>query len=242
MKQKQILMIIAIMLLSISLFAINDMGKGGSYDGYAMDESTIINLGDVSLPVTLSSFTAVQTSANYAQISWTTQSENGLNGYNIYRSESNNYNNSTNLNHSLIEPTNSSSTHNYSYTDRDVEFEQTYYYWLESVELDGNTESFGPISLTIENPEIEELPNATILQSAYPNPFKPETTIKFSIKETETADFTIYNIKGQVIISACFDAGYYEYKWNAEDYPSGVYFYKLQTKGYSKTSKMLLLK
>jgi len=242
MKQKQSMIIIALMLLSIGLFAANEMGHGGSYDGAANHRSGVINLGDITTPVTLSSFTAVQTSENLAQINWTTQSECGLNGYNIYRNGFNNYNSSINLNPSLLVPTNSSSTHNYYYIDEDVEFENTYYYWLESVELDGNTELFGPISLTLEIPEVVDLPNATVLNSAYPNPFKPTTTIAFEIKEGETGILTIFNIKGQKVVAESFVAGAHEFKWIADNNTSGVYFYKLQTASYSKINKMLMLR
>jgi len=191
-------------------------------------------------PVTLSSFTALQTAENFAQINWTTQSENGLIGYNVYRNNDANLQTALQINQLIIEGTNTTEEQNYIFTDSNVNFEQTYYYWLESVELDNETENFGPISLTIESPEIEELPETTVLSSAYPNPFRWETTIKFSIKENETAILTIYNVKGQKIVSENFQAGTYEYKWTAVNYTSGIYFYKLQTEGYSKINKMIL--
>ena len=46
-----------------------------------------------------------------------------------------------------------------------------------------------------------ELPERTRLYSAYPNPFNPETTISFDVKENDIASLTIYNIKGQVVKS-----------------------------------------
>ena len=109
---------------------------------------------DPPLPVTLTSFTAIQTAENLAQINWTTQSESGLLGYNIYRNDEENHNNSIILNPTLIIPTNSPYSHDYSYIDTEVEFEQTYYYWLESIELDGDNELFGPVSIFIENPDV----------------------------------------------------------------------------------------
>jgi len=242
MKQKQFILIIAIMLLSIGLFAANDMGKGGSYDGAAMLASDVISMGDIPLPVNLSSFTAIQTSANFVQINWTTQSETGLVGYNVYRNVSENINTGLMLNYLLIDPSNTSSESNYSFIDEEVEFEQTYYYWLESVEQDGSSEYYGPILIRIEEEEIPELPNQTVLQSAYPNPFNPTTTIAFDIKEGETGILTIFNVKGQKVISESFVAGSHEYKWQADKNTSGVYFYKLQTESYSKISKMLMLK
>ncbi len=197
---------------------------------------------DNPLPVQLSSFTAFQTSENLVQINWTTQSESGLLGYNIYRSEVESFNNSTKLNSSFINPANTTTAQNYSYTDGEVDFSQTYFYWIESVELEGDTELFGPISLTIESPEIIELPSVSLLKSAYPNPFNPTTTIAFDIKEGETGILSIFNTKGQKIKSENFQAGRHEYKWQPDKNASGVYFYKLQTVSYSKISKMLMLK
>jgi hypothetical protein len=76
----------------------------------------------------------------------------------------------------------------------------------------------------------------------YPNPFNPKTTIAFDIKEGETGLLTIFNVKGQKIISESFVAGKHEFKWIADNNTSGVYFYKLQTESYSKINKMLMLK
>jgi len=136
MKQKQIILIIVVLLLSLNLFSLNDMGKGGSYDGHAMLESGVLNMGDITLPVTLSSFTATQTYANFAQLNWQTQSETDLAGYNVYRNTTENVENGLKLNSILINPSNTSSESNYSFTDEEVEFEQDYFYWLESVESD----------------------------------------------------------------------------------------------------------
>ena len=199
---------------------------------------------DNPLPVELSSFTAVQTSENLAQINWTTQSESELLGYNIYRNVTENIVNSIIINPVLIPSTNSFSPHDYSFIDEDVEYDQFYYYWLESLEIDSSSELFGPVSLTLINPENEmiDLPNATVLNSAYPNPFNPKTTISFDIKEGETGILTIFNVKGQKVISKSFIAGTHEFKWIADNNTSGVYFYKLQTASYSKINKVLMLK
>ncbi len=103
-------------------------------------------------------------------------------------------------------------------------------------------ELFGPISLTMESPEIIELPSITLLKPAYPNPFNPTTTIAFDIKEGEKGTLTIFNVKGQKVISEKFNEGRHAYKWSPIKQASGVYLYKLQTESYSKISKMLMLK
>ncbi len=110
-----------------------------------------------------------------------------------------------------------------------------------------NTEKFEKvISLLINNNP--KLPNKTVLHSAYPNPFNPTTTIKFSVQENETAMFEIFNLKGQTVKSyPIFNAGNYEVNWNGTDdngnkVTSGVFFYKLKSESVLQVQKMLLLK
>ena len=55
----------------------------------------------------------------------------------------------------------------------------------------------------------------------------------------------VYNILGKeiaVLVNEKLSAGSYEVDWNASDYPSGVYFYKLITEEFTNTRKMVLLK
>ncbi len=80
------------------------------------------------------------------------------------------------------------------------------------------------------------------LENNFPNPFNPTTMIKFNIKKDETGILSIYNIKGQLLESMNFNAGTYTYRWDAQDYSSGIYFYKLQTSTYSQVKKMIMMK
>lgn len=83
------------------------------------------------------------------------------------------------------------------------------------------------------------------LHQNYPNPFNPVTTIKFSIPENIFALFKIYDVNGKEIVTLennFLTKGEHEYKWNAINAPSGVYFYKLQTEKITITKKMVLIK
>jgi len=79
----------------------------------------------------------------------------------------------------------------------------------------------------------------------YPNPFNASTTIEFNLPEAVDVELSIYNILGQKI-ATLFDerkaAGDYSVTWNAIDYPSGVYFARIETENYSNNIKMVLLK
>ena len=218
----------------------NDGQLGSTGSGDTNDPSW--GLSDNPLPIELTSFQAIQTTAGFAQINWTTQSESNLWGYNIYRSQDNELETSFMLNPTIIAAENSPTGFEYAYTDKEVETENTYYYWLESVDLSGNTEFFGPTQITIETEQLPEPITETNLMANYPNPFNPTTTIKFNIKENETGILTIYNTKGQLLESHQFSSGNHNYVWQADEYTSGVYFYKLQTDSYSKIKKMILMK
>ena len=87
-----------------------------------------------------------------------------------------------------------------------------------------------------------ELQISNFKLSNFPNPFNPETTISFDIKEHETGILTIFNIKGQLIESHRFESGKHNYLWDASEQSSGIYFYKLKAGDFEKSKKMLLIK
>lgn len=83
------------------------------------------------------------------------------------------------------------------------------------------------------------------LYQNYPNPFNPSTNIRFDISKTSHVKLIIYDMLGKEItklINENRKAGSYGVEWNATGYPSGVYFYKLETKDFSEVRKMVLLK
>ena len=90
-----------------------------------------------------------------------------------------------------------------------------------------------------------EIPSGYSLEQNYPNPFNPATNIKFDIPKSAYVKIKIYNTLGKevkTLVNEKLSAGYYEVDWNASVYPSGVYFYRLQTEGYTETRKMILIK
>jgi len=83
------------------------------------------------------------------------------------------------------------------------------------------------------------------LSQNYPNPFNPNTKIKYSIPHSSNVKIKVFNILGNEIITLVDEfkvAGEYELTFDADNLPSGVYFYRMITEGYSQTSKMILLK
>jgi len=90
----------------------------------------------------------------------------------------------------------------------------------------------------------------TELKGNYPNPFNPETTIAYSVKEHIPVNIEIYNIKGQkvkTLVSETKAPGNYTAVWRGLDdnnHPvsSGVYFFKMNAGKYSSTKKMIMMK
>jgi len=83
------------------------------------------------------------------------------------------------------------------------------------------------------------------LYQNYPNPFNPRTTISYSISENGLAQLSVYNVLGQQVaslINKVQSKGNYKIEFDASSLASGIYFYKLQTEGYSETKKFTLMK
>ncbi len=84
-----------------------------------------------------------------------------------------------------------------------------------------------------------------VLYPNYPNPFNPETNIRFSLPEDQIVTLNIYNMTGQLVESLVNErrsAGVHSVHWNASGVASGVYLYQLQVGGRFLTQKMILMK
>ena len=91
---------------------------------------------------------------------------------------------------------------------------------------------------------VMEKEKISLLQN-YPNPFNPSTTIQFTLPGESFTKLEIFNTAGEkvsTLVSETLSAGTYEYEWNAEVLPSGIYLYRLQTQQNSEIRKMILIK
>jgi hypothetical protein len=89
------------------------------------------------------------------------------------------------------------------------------------------------------------LPREFSLSQNYPNPFNPTTNIEFSIARAGSVKMTVIDALGRevaTLANGLRGAGTYTVQWDASSFPSGVYFYKLETSGFTETRKLLLLK
>ncbi|RLC51533.1 MAG: hypothetical protein DRZ79_02625 [Candidatus Cloacimonadota bacterium] len=211
---------------------------------------------ELPLPVVLSQFTAKYQSGTLS-LYWTTQSENGNLGWNIYRGENETafQNNQTiKINSNLIPGAGTTTeTTNYSYTDYfPVVANTTYWYWIESLNSSGMTEIYGPISLSVppEGSDPGFIPdNQNYFITNFPNPSSGNTDINFYFKEPGFAKLSVYNLKGQKVITL-FDGFIereksYTVHWDGKDIDGndvsvGVYLYKL-TKGSQVFIKKMIV-
>jgi photosystem II stability/assembly factor-like uncharacterized protein len=102
------------------------------------------------------------------------------------------------------------------------------------------------------NAGIALVPSSMKLYANYPNPFNPETVIRYTVPDASasyTVTLKIFNVLGQEIATLVNEqksVGYYEVKWNALQQSSGIYFYQLSITDGSKTfqdiKKMVLMK
>ena len=91
----------------------------------------------------------------------------------------------------------------------------------------------------------EELPEEYTLSANYPNPFNPETTIKFSVPEMAPVELVIFDLLGRrvsTLVDQVMIAGQYEIRFDGSDLPSGMYFYVMKTPEHVMSQKMILLK
>lgn len=101
-----------------------------------------------------------------------------------------------------------------------------------------------PIITGIEEPNAY-LPKEFQLYQNYPNPFNPITSIKFDIPKSTFVKIRMYDMLGKEVadlVNQDMEPGRYEVNWDGTNYASGVYFYRIETKDFTKVMKMILLK
>ena len=79
----------------------------------------------------------------------------------------------------------------------------------------------------------------------FPNPFNPVTRISYSLPVKSNISIKLYSVTGaelMTLVTGIAEAGDYSFDLNASSLSSGVYYYRLQTEGFSDTKKMVVVK
>lgn len=95
------------------------------------------------------------------------------------------------------------------------------------------------------NQTSSKIPDEFKLSQNFPNPFNPKTIIQYSITESDFATLKVYDILGNeisVLVNEKQNPGSYSVDFDAGNYPSGIYYYKLEAGNFSEVKKMILLK
>ena len=93
--------------------------------------------------------------------------------------------------------------------------------------------------------EMEITSHSFSLSQNFPNPFNPSTKINWQMPARSQVTLKVYDVLGNEIASLVNEekeAGYHSIDFNASDFPSGVYFYKLTAGNFISIRKMLLLR
>jgi len=93
--------------------------------------------------------------------------------------------------------------------------------------------------------EGQSLPKEFRLMQNFPNPFNPQTTIRFVLKQQRNVELSVYDASGKrirTLFNGRKKAGEHAVVFDASGLASGVYFYQLKSGNYSQTKKMLLIK
>ena len=96
----------------------------------------------------------------------------------------------------------------------------------------------------------DQMPSKFALHNNYPNPFNPETTIRFDLPEESLVKLIIYDVSGKEVIvltAGTLSAGSYRVRWDGKDHrgqgvSAGMYLYHIEAGEFSETKKLILLK
>ena len=141
--------------------------------------------------------------------------------------------------------------HNYTYLQSDDNPPQGPGWYILTINSAGDSILVFPIRAYVSlvtgiiKQDVELTPNVYSLSQNYPNPFNPSTTIKFRIAKDGYVSLKVYDILGnevKTLVNEYANKGTYNVEFNGNGLASGIYFYKLQTDGYTAVKKLMLLK
>jgi uncharacterized delta-60 repeat protein len=193
----------------------------------------------IQVPYSPSNLNALAVSSSKINLDWIDNSGNET-GFKIERSTN------AGANWSLINIVGVNVT---SYSDTGLVANTIFHYRVYASNQAGNSgysniafdTTFTPVGIINKN----ELPSEYKLFQNYPNPFNPVTNIRFDIISKSNVKLIVYDILGRevaLIINQKLQAGSYKVDWEGTNYPSGIYFYKLETDTYNETKRMVLIK
>lgn len=218
---------------------------------YDADNSTTWSLGKFSdieiMPpkIELITFTAQLLDENDLKLDWSTISYEENYGYEVYKITSPSFSPPSKEDDiwekiGFVEDKKTlNSVTNYSFIDEQVNLSQDVKYRLKLLENNGDSKILSDIVVHAI------MPNEFSLEQNYPNPFNPSTKISWQSPAGSWQSLKVYDILGNVIatlVDGFVEAGKHEIEFEANGLASGVYVYRLQTKDFIETKKMVLMR
>ncbi|MFY0696314.1 MAG: T9SS type A sorting domain-containing protein [Balneola sp.] len=202
-------------------------------EGYivGMSSSQIGFAEDNIAPSQVESFSAQKVGSDI-NLTWTGIEDNDLDQYEIYLESVTDFSNNEPL----------ASTRSTSFVLEDSEFQSLV---VVGKDIHNNYGVATVVSLLTSNEELADIPDNFEMSQNYPNPFNPSTKISFELPASSFTKLTVYNTLGQqvsVLVNEVKQAGSHDVTFDAGALNSGMYFYRIEAGGFTKTRKMLLIK
>ena len=195
-------------------------------DSYEITDATPVELA----------FFAGTLNGNKVQLRWRTETEINNYGFSVERITDNLLWSSIGF---VVGHGNSNSPKHYKFSDTDIAQSGEYYYRLKQIDNDGTFEYSNVVTVTVG------LPVLFALSQNYPNPFNPQTRIDYTLPEQQNVSLRVYNMLGELVhelVNEVKPVGTYTVTFDGSDLPSGIYIYRIQTKGFAENRNMTLLK
>lgn len=215
---------------SFDLTGVTD--ANGCVNTGALQTLSITSVDCATLPVSLLGLSATPKD-NSVVLKWSTASEINNKGFEVQRkTETGDW-----VAIGFVQGSGSSqSTHYYDYTDNNLQ-PNRYYYRLKQVDIDGRFEYSPVVSAVIGSAE------KFSLEQNYPNPFRSETVIRFTLPGKTNVKLSLYDIQGRLVrtlVNGSRDKGTHAVTVNSTTLTSGLYYYKLESENFSAVKKMTI--
>lgn len=134
----------------------------------------------------------------------------------------------------------------YEFIDSSIAIDAQYEYRLIALGIDGTTTTLGPFFVST----MDTAPKKLVFASPAPNPSRGDMTLRYGLPRTSPVRLEVFSVDGRharTLIDVGQDAGYHTETWNGRDdggrdLPAGMYFFRLDAAGQSRTAKALRIR
>ncbi|RPH94579.1 T9SS C-terminal target domain-containing protein [candidate division KSB1 bacterium] len=214
-------------------FAVGMDPVRGRYSDNTDIAHVIFGYYDEILAVELISFTAAAAAENI-RLNWRTASETDNDHFEILRDDAF---------MTEVRATNSPTGSSYNWTDVHVNSGITYSYTLVSVDITGQREELSTVQAE-PMVALESVSDFALLQN-YPNPFNAATRIPFELTEAGPVLLRVFDLNGRemsILQDGEMNAGSHSVLFDASGLPSGMYWYRVESNGFTASKKMVVMK